>query len=210
MSPGGRPSMGPVSPAFTPSNAVLSGCWVVLAWAVGAGLSAESGFRGRTSKRGMGWVKAWTLGGRGLGGNPVGMLSAKALRANGLRPFCTINVPAVGNSPILIRSRRETWPWGHALRISRRFLWAFSASLSRALEALRERYIRISPSLARVRHSTLLQFVLDASPFADVLPTVWRAAGGNVERRWIQQRSCHGAGDTNLRFSSKTTPVPFL
>jgi hypothetical protein len=54
-------------------------------------------------------------------------------------------VPAAVNNPILIKSRRETCPVDHAFRISLRFLWAFSASRNRALEALPERYTRTSP-----------------------------------------------------------------
>src|SRR3989442_14206257 len=134
--------MGPVSLGLTPSNAVFRSCWVVLAWAVGAGLSTETAFRGRTSNRGIGCVNAWTPN-RGLRGKQVGMeeSSAYALRANGLSPFCNTSVPAVVNSPILIRSRRETCPCDHAFRISARFLRAFTGSLTRALEALPGRYI---------------------------------------------------------------------
>src|SRR5207244_4248923 len=36
IGPGGRPSMGPVSPGVTPSSAGFNTCWVWLAWAVGA------------------------------------------------------------------------------------------------------------------------------------------------------------------------------
>src|ERR1043166_2823051 len=138
--------MGPVSPDRTPSNAVFRGCWVVLAWAVGAGLSAEIGLRGSTSKRGMACVNGWTPN-SGLRGNPVGMeeSSAYALRTNGLNPFFNTIAPAAVNSPILNRSRRETCPCDPALRISARFLRAFSASLSRAFDALPGRYMRASP-----------------------------------------------------------------
>src|SRR5918911_738121 len=110
IGPGGRPSIGPVSPALTPSNAVFKGCWVVLASAVGAGCRVETGLRGRTSNRSIGWVNGWTPN-SGLGGRPVGMFeSAKALLANGLRPFFTMMVPAAVNSPSLTKSRREIWP----------------------------------------------------------------------------------------------------
>src|SRR5713226_8976712 len=133
--------MGPVSPGRTPSNAVFRSCWVVLACAVGAGLSAETELRGRTSKRGMGCVNAWTPN-SGLRGRPVGIEeSAYALGAKGLSPFFNTSVPAVVKSPILIRSRRETCPCDHAFRISARFLRAFSASFTRALDAFPGRYI---------------------------------------------------------------------
>src|SRR5256886_7807669 len=135
--------MGPLSPGRTPSNVVFRSCWVVLAWAVGAGLSVETGFRCRTSKRGMGWVNAWTPN-SGLRGSPVG-IAAYALRANGLSPFCNTSAPDAVKSPILIRSRRDTWPCDHAFRISARFRRAFSASLTRALDAFPGRYIHVSP-----------------------------------------------------------------
>jgi len=58
----------------------------VFASAVGAGFrNPGSGFRCRTSKRGMGWVKGCTPN-SGLRGVPVGML-ANALLTNGFRPF---------------------------------------------------------------------------------------------------------------------------
>src|SRR2546426_4549015 len=134
--------MGPVSPGLTPSKAVFRRCWVVLARAVGAGLSTETASRGRTSNRGIGCVNAWTPN-RGLRGKPVGMeeSSAYALGANGLRPFLNATTPLAVKSPILIRSRRDTCPCDHAFRISARFRRAFSASLTRALDALPGRYI---------------------------------------------------------------------
>src|SRR5712671_1126681 len=147
IGPGGRPSMGPVSPGLTPSNAGFKGCWVVLACAVGAGLSAETGFRGSTSKRGMGWVKAWTPK-SGLRGAPVG-IDAYALFANGLKPLVRTKVPAADMSPILIRSRRETCPWESAFTISARFLRAFSASRTRAFDAFRGRYTGVPPLSVR-------------------------------------------------------------
>src|ERR687885_1953925 len=131
IGPGGRPSIGPVSPGWTPSSAGFNGCWVVLAWAVGAGFSVVTGFRGRTSNRSIGCVNGWTPN-SGLGGKPVGMFAAaKVLGANGLRPFFKMMVPAAVNSPSLTRSRREICPWDHAARISQRFRRACSASLSR-------------------------------------------------------------------------------
>src|SRR5437016_7598715 len=147
IGPGGRPSMGPVSPGLTPSNAGFRTCCAVLAWAVGAGLSAESGVRGKTSKRGMGCVNAWTPN-SGLRGRPVGMeeSSAYALRANGLSPFFNTSVPAAVKSPSLMRSRRESRPCDHACRISARFRRAFSASLIRARDAFKGRYIPVSRS----------------------------------------------------------------
>jgi hypothetical protein len=96
--------------------------------AVGAGLSVETALRGNTSRRGIGWVKGWTPN-SGLGGRPVGMFepAAKTLGANGLRPFFKMMVPAAVKSPSLMRSRREIWPWDQAVRMSWRFLRAFSA-----------------------------------------------------------------------------------
>src|SRR5262245_31243028 len=46
-------------------------------------------------------------------------------------------------SPILKRSRREICPWDKALTISKRFFWAFSASLIRAFEAFNGRYMTV-------------------------------------------------------------------
>src|SRR5438067_12514533 len=90
IGPGGRPSIGPVSPALTPSSAGFRGCWVVLACAVGAGLSVETALRGKTSKRGMGWVNGCTPK-SGLRGAPVGM-DAYALGANTLSPLVMTSV----------------------------------------------------------------------------------------------------------------------
>ncbi len=127
--------MGPVSPATTPSSAVLSNCWVVLAWTVGAGFSVETALRARTSKRGMACVNGWTPN-SGLGGRPVGMVepNAYALLTKGLRPlFATITPPAV-NRPHFSRSRRVICPSASAFRISQRFFRAFSASHSRRFD----------------------------------------------------------------------------
>src|ERR1051326_2789326 len=132
IAPGGRPSIGPMPPP----SAGSTGCCVVFAWAVGAGFKTETGFRGNTSKRGIGCEKAVVLLSNGLGGSPVGMLeSAYALRANGLRPLIGSSRPALVNNPILIRSRRETCPCEYALMISCRFFRACSASRKRAFEA---------------------------------------------------------------------------
>src|SRR5215217_86541 len=131
IGPGGRPSIGPVPPP----SAGSTGCWVVFAWAVGAGVNTETGCRGNTSKRGIGVENACTPN-NGLGGSPVGMLEeANALRANGLRPLMGISRPADVNNPILIRSRRETCPWECALIMSHRSFRACSASRKRAFEA---------------------------------------------------------------------------
>src|SRR5262245_3771048 len=74
------------------------------------------------------------------------MLSAKALRTNGLRPcFARMRPPAL-NRPHLSRSRRLICPSASAFRISRRFLRAFSASLIRAFDDFGGRYMRISSS----------------------------------------------------------------
>src|SRR6266852_4865149 len=141
IGPGGRPSMGPVSPGRTPSSAVFSGCWVALASAVGAGLRVETALRGKTSKRGMGWVNGWTPK-SGLRGAPVGM-DAYALGANTLSPLVMTRVPAAVMRPMRIRSRRETCPSQNALTIPARFFRAFSASRIRAFDAFRGRYTAI-------------------------------------------------------------------
>src|SRR6185437_13125577 len=121
MGPGGRPSIGPVSPVCPPTRSGSSGCCVWLDCAVGAGDNVETGLRGNTSKRGIGWLKGATPK-VGLGGNPVGMLplppppppppclsgaTAAALRANGLSAPTGASTLAVLNSPHFISSRRE-------------------------------------------------------------------------------------------------------
>src|SRR3954468_11829851 len=50
--PGGRPSMGPVPPP----NAGSTACCVWFDCSDGGGLSVETGNRGSTSKRGIGWL----------------------------------------------------------------------------------------------------------------------------------------------------------
>src|SRR5664279_4672796 len=50
-------------------------------------------------------------------------------------------MPAVVKRPHRIRSRRETWPWERAFKISARFLRAFSASFNRAFDAFDGKYI---------------------------------------------------------------------
>ena len=128
----GRPSIGPVPPP----NAGSTGCGVVFAWAVGAGVNEATGIRGNRSKRGIGCEKGVVLLSNGLGGSPVGMLDeANALRPNGLSPLIGSSRPALVNNPILIRSRRETCPWDCALRMSHRSFRACSASRKRAFEA---------------------------------------------------------------------------
>ena len=122
MSPGGRPSIGPVSPLLPPTNAGLSDCWVVLAAAVGVGVNDDIGLRGTTSNRGIGVVNACTPK-SGLGGIPVGMLldvpppevppplpPSLAYATNGLRPPIGAMRPVPVIRPHLIRSRRETVP----------------------------------------------------------------------------------------------------
>jgi len=93
---------------LTPSSAGFSTCWVVFASAVGAGLSVETAFRARRSRRGIGCVNGWTPN-SGLAGKPVGMVES-ALAANGLSPLFKMMVPAAVKSPSLIRSRREICP----------------------------------------------------------------------------------------------------
>src|SRR5216684_7312122 len=132
--PGGRPSMGPKPPP----NAGSTRCSVWLDCAVGKGFSEETGFRGKTSKQGIGWVKGWTPN-NGLRGAPVGMLSPYALPTNGFRPRMGANRPPAVKRPHLKSSRRETWPWDQALTISARFFRALSASLHRAFDAFKGR-----------------------------------------------------------------------
>src|SRR6266446_6494211 len=153
--------MGPVSPATTPSSAGFSGCCVSLDCAIGDGFRNVNGFglRAKTSKRGMGVEKSCTPK-SGLDGKPVGIESAYALRTNGLNPCFMASTPPAVKRPHFRRSRREICPWDQALRISRRFLRAFSASLSRFLDALLER-----------------KNDMDTSPFAvgsSPMPAVWR------------------------------------
>src|SRR3954467_7098466 len=126
--------MGPVPP---PSSAG-TGCGVVFASFVGAGLSVATALRGSTSKRGIGCVNGCTPN-NGLGGAPVG-IAAYALFAKGLKPLIGNRSPPAEITPHLIKSRRETCPQEYAWTISRRFFRAFSASLSRALDAFDERY----------------------------------------------------------------------
>src|ERR1051325_6333859 len=113
----GRPSIGPVSPATTPSSAALSTCWVWFALAIGAGLSTLTACRRSRSKA-------------GLGGAPVAILSPRALPTNGLSPLFATSTPPILKMPHFRRSRREICPCDQALRISWRFLRAFSAALS--------------------------------------------------------------------------------
>src|SRR5262249_40400494 len=70
--------------------------------------------------------------------------SAYALCANGLSPFLSTIVPAAVKTPSFIIPRRESRPCDHACRISARFRRAFSASLTRALDALHGRYMWLS------------------------------------------------------------------
>src|SRR2546428_3379785 len=84
IGPGGRPSIGPNPP---PSSGG-TGCCVVLASFVGAGLRVATAFRGKTSNRGIGWLDGW-MPKSGLGGAPVGIPppSAYTLVAKGLTPL---------------------------------------------------------------------------------------------------------------------------
>ena len=140
MAPGGRPSIGPVRPVCPPTSLGSSGCCVWLACACGAGLNDDTGFRWKTSKRGIGCVNGRTPK-SGLLGKPVGMplpplrvpkllvVCAFKGRTNGLSPPIGATIPAEVKSPHFTRSRRDTCPCDSALLISARFLRAFSASL---------------------------------------------------------------------------------
>src|SRR5258708_17525568 len=127
------------------------GGWVVLACAVGAGFRDETEFRGRTSKRGMGWVNGRTPN-NGLAGNPVGMPGielveiAWALPTNGFKPCFKASAPAPAESPNFRRSRRVIRRCKRALAISRRFLGLVSAFLSRPLETFFGRNVDIADS----------------------------------------------------------------
>src|SRR3954467_11851030 len=68
--PGGRPSMGPSPPPRPRSTA----CCVWFDCSVGTGFSAETGCRGSTSRRGIGWVNLpLPIGPELAPGAPVGM-----------------------------------------------------------------------------------------------------------------------------------------
>src|SRR5262245_16462619 len=85
---------------------------------------------------------------KGLRGAPVGTC-AKALVANGLKPFFKANRPLAVKIPHLYRSRRVISPWDSALMISARFSRARCASLMRARDAVLDRYM--SPSAMALR-----------------------------------------------------------
>jgi len=108
----------------------------------------------------MGAVNGWTPN-VGLGDKPVGM-PAKTLGANGLRPFFMMMVPAAVNNPHLTRSRRDICPVDHAFRISWRFLRAFSASLSLALDAFGGRYI--AALLSDLNHPSFIEHTAESCP----------------------------------------------
>src|SRR5216683_7128147 len=189
IGPGGRPSMGPVSPGLTPSSAVFRGCCVVLACAVGAGFKVETAFRGKTSNRGMGCVNAWTPK-SGLRGAPVGM-DAYALGAKTLSPLVMTKVPAADIRPMRIKSRRETCPSQNAFRISARFLRAFSASRTRAFDAFRGRYT-LRPSF----RPRLVQGEASAVPFRPGAARSAIRAGPRVFARSAQRmRDATGRSD---------------
>jgi hypothetical protein len=161
-----------MSPWTTPSSAGFSSCCVWFAFAIGAGLSVETGLRASTSKRGIGVEKSCTPN-RGLGGRPVGMLSAHALPTNGLRPFFIAIMPPAVNNPHLISSRRLTLPSAMAFRISRRLRCAFSASLSRAFDAFSDRNIDIlSSSVAALTNAPHSRYAVRLGSLTCFLTTV--------------------------------------
>jgi hypothetical protein len=67
---------------------------------------ASQGYRGRTSKRGMAWVKGLAPK-SGLGGAPVG-IAPYALLAKGLKPFFATSKPPAVMSPHFMSSRLLT------------------------------------------------------------------------------------------------------
>jgi hypothetical protein len=94
----------------------------------------------------MGWDNG-VAPNSGLGGTPVGISlpPAYALLAKGLKPFLASSNPVDVKIPHLNRSRLVIWPWESALTISARLSRAFCASLRRALDALRDKYILLLP-----------------------------------------------------------------
>src|SRR5215813_14007177 len=96
--------------------------------------------------------------------------SAYALCANGLSPLFNTIVPAAVKSPSFISSRRERRPCDHSRRISKRFRRAFSASLTRALDAFNGRYIR-SPLEGALR-CRLLRLAGDGDELAFSQPAI--------------------------------------
>ncbi|PYR04844.1 MAG: hypothetical protein DMG00_22605 [Acidobacteria bacterium] len=118
---------------------------------MGAGFNVATALRGRTSNRGIGWLNGWTPK-SGLGGAPVGIPSAYTLLAKGLNPLIGSSSPPAVMTPHLIKSRREICPVEYAFTISRRLFRAFSASLSRALDAFGERYTLLIPFRAGARY----------------------------------------------------------
>src|SRR5262245_833203 len=76
---------------------------------------------------------------KGLGGVPVGTLSAKALGANGLKPFLHTSTPPLVMMPHLMRSRRLIWPSDKARWISLRLSRALCASRKRMREDFGDR-----------------------------------------------------------------------
>src|SRR5215471_19402088 len=85
------------------------------------------------------------------------LLSANALGANGLSPFFNASAPVTVKIPHLYRSRRVICPSERALRISRRFLRAFSASRTRAGDAFLERKIGMWASSVLIDANVLRQ-----------------------------------------------------
>src|SRR5258708_39574567 len=92
----------------------------------------------------MGCVNGWTPNNE-LAGNPVGMPGVELVdiacalltnaSTNGFKPCFKASAPAPAESPHFRRSRRVIRRCKRALAISRRFLGAISAFLSRLLDA---------------------------------------------------------------------------
>src|SRR5262245_28435393 len=76
----------------------------------------------------------------GLRGVPVGT-AAKALRANGERPFLHKSRPPAEKIPQRRRSRRLICPWDRALTISARLALARAAFAGRRADAVPVRYM---------------------------------------------------------------------
>src|SRR5229473_4271738 len=113
MGPGGRPSIGPLPPP----SAGSTGCCVWLDCAVGAGTSVETAFRGSTSKRGIG-CENFVMLNVGLGGRPVGTLSATASGANAHSPAAMTSIALNGFQGrctvfllVLLRTNTVHLPW---------------------------------------------------------------------------------------------------
>src|SRR5262245_9892588 len=119
---------------------------------------------------------------KGLRGAPVGTC-AKALVANGLKPFFKASRPLAVKIPHLYRSRRVITPWDSALTISARLSRARCASLMRARDAVLDRYM--FPSAVAL-HSLVVESAA-VRPWV-VAARIWRRALQLRSGRVVMQR----------------------